>query len=363
MGNIIDYVREYGRYDFKERPLCTEDILVLAQLSYLKFEGLVPTVAQRALAAAVSWMDQNMEPDVVFMDQRFRDNNRLLWQALAESKRFSSMQCNYYRSRLDEDKCMQFAAVTFFPQDSCPVVVFRGTDENFVGWREDFYLAFAEPIPAQKESAVYLQQICCLTQEPFVVCGHSKGGNLAVYASMLAEPSVQKRIKQVYSFDGPGFRPEFLQGASYENIRSRVHRILPASSLVGMLLQNYEAYEVIASDAFSVWQHDCYTWRITEGSLVRLADIENKQRRINEVLNRFIFSMEEEELRVFVDTLFGIIEKTGAVTLTEFAADWKKNLKICLKQIRTLDKETGEKIRQIFRLLLEITADVRLFGA
>lgn len=357
MGNIIDYVIEYGDLSFSEKELCTEDILTLAQLSYLKFDGLVPTIAEGAEGISVGEMDKVMDPEVVFADKRYEKLNRMLWQAVAKSRRFRSMTCNYCRSRLDEEKYLQFAAVVFFPEGTCPVITFRGTDENIVGWREDFYMAFKEPIPAQEESVIYLNQISCNVEEDFVICGHSKGGNLAVYSAMLADQFIQNKIVDVYSFDGPGFRPERVCGKAYENIRGRVHRIVPAYSLVGMLLENYENYNVIKSSAIGLFQHDCYTWVIEDGRLVYLSDIDEKQKKRNEVLNRFIFSMTEEEIRLFVDTFFDVIRKTGAATVMDFAENWKQNLKICLKQIRKLDNMTAERIRQILRLLFEIAAD------
>jgi len=356
LGTIIDYVKEYGAYRFDERKLSTEDILIFAQLSYLNFDEMIPTIAERRSGVSLRQINDRMDPRKVFSNKIYEEQNRRLWQAMVESTRFSGMQCNYYRSRLDEEKRLQFAAMTFFPDGQTPVITFRGTDETLVGWQEDFYMAFAKPIAAQKESAVYLQQVSCLLEEPFVVCGHSKGGNLAIYASLLSEESVQNRIRTIYSFDGPGFRPEILSGSSYENIQDKVRRVLPSSSLVGMLLLNYEAYEVIKSSAFGVFQHNCYTWQLENGELIRLSDIESKQKQMNDVLNRFIFSLSESEMKLFVDTFFEVLAKTGAATVSEFAKDWRQNLKICLKEIRQLEPETGKRIRQILKILFEIAA-------
>ena len=358
MGNIIDYVREYGQYDFSEKPVCKEDILTLAQLAYIKFDGLIPSIARREVGMTLAQLNARITPDVVFAEIGFGRHTLELWREMAGSRRFGGMRCDFLRNRLDEEQRIQFCAMTFFPEHAMPVVAFRGTDETIVGWQEDFNLAFRAPIPAQKESAVYLNQVSCQLEGDFVVCGHSKGGNLAIYASMLAKESTQARIAAIYSFDGPGFHPDVLTGDSYERIKGKIHRILPASSLVGMLLQNYESYEVVKTNTFGVLQHMIFSWQIEDGKLVRLQDIESKQKKMNEVLNRFVYSMAEEELRLFVDTLFGVIRKTGAETVTEFARDWKQNLKICLKQIREMDPETGEKMRQMLRILFEIAADV-----
>ncbi len=358
MGNIIDFLKEYGSRTFAEYRFCEVDVLLLAQLSYLKFDGVVPTIGERKRAVTLAEIDEKMDPDLVFADKWYEKQNKELWAVLLGCKRYSTMGCNYYRVRLEEENETQFGAITFFPEGCEPVVAFRGTDDSIVGWKEDFNLAFKRPLPSQQMSAVYLNQVSCNVPGTFLVCGHSKGGNLAVFASIWADGGVQNKITDVYSLDGPGFLPEILSGNSYERIRDRVHRILPYSSLVGMLLQNYEQYEVVKSSAFGVLQHDCYTWEIENGMLVKAQDIEEKQKRMNEVLNRWIFALSEQEREMFVNTLFEVIGETRATTLPEFAGDWKNNFKICLRCLRSLDGDTRKHIRQILKVLIEIYGSV-----
>lgn len=358
MGNVVDYVKQYGNMDFRERPFGEADVLVLAMLSYLSFDGVVPTPAEHGEAVTLARIDEIMDPEKVFENKMYLKRSRSLWEALRGSRRYWDMGCNYCRTRLEEEETMQFAAVTFFPRGSLPVVVFRGTDETIVGWKEDFHLAFSRPVEAQRMSALYLTQVSGLMRERFLICGHSKGGNLAVYSAIWADPYARDLVERIYSLDGPGFLPELIREESYEQIRDRVCRILPASSLVGMLLQNYENYEVVKSNAFGMMQHDGYSWQIEDGSFVRAEEIQRMRKRMDEVLNRWIFAMPEEERELFVDALFEMIEKTGAATLTEFAADWKRNLKICMVYMRDLDAGTRRRLRQILRLLLEIYGNV-----
>ncbi|MBQ7841139.1 MAG: DUF2974 domain-containing protein [Lachnospiraceae bacterium] len=358
MGNIISYLKEYGSKSFQEYHFCEVDILVLAQLSYLKFDGAVPALGERKKAVTLLKINEIMNPDKVFEDKWYEKQNRELWSTLLSCKRYQRMKCNYYRSRLDEENVTQFGAITFFPEGCEPVVAFRGTDGSIVGWKEDFNMVFSKPIPSQMESALYLEQVSCRIPGSFMVCGHSKGGNLAVYSSIWADGYVQQRITDIYSLDGPGFVPEVISGASYENIRDRIHRILPYSSLVGMLLQNYEFYEVVKSSAFGPRQHDCYTWEIEDGAFVKAPDIEAKQKRMNEVLNQWIFSLPEEERMLFVNALFETIEQTKVLTVSEFAENWQKNLKLCFKHMRKFDATTRKRFRQIFKMLFEIYGSV-----
>lgn len=358
MGNIIDYLREYGDKSFSEYHFCEADVLMLAQLSYLKFDGAVPTIGDRKPAVTLRRIDETMNPDKVFEDKWYEKPNRELWSTLLSCKRYETMKCNYYRSRTEQEKETQFGAITFFPEGCEPVVAFRGTDGTIVGWKEDFNMAFKPVVPAQEMSAVYLNQVGCNIPGSFIVCGHSKGGNLAVYSAAWADANVQRKITDVYSLDGPGFLPDVLEGDSYESIRTRVHKILPYSSLVGMLLQSREEYEVIKSSAFGLGQHDCYTWQIEEGKLVKLPDIQLAQQHRNEALNQWIFSLTEEERERFVNTLFEMIGETKAATLADFVENWKDNLKICLKFMRKLDAPTRKYLRQTIKAMIDIYGSV-----
>lgn len=354
MGNMIDFLKEYGCQTFTEHPFCDVDVLLLAQISYFKFDGVVPAIGEKKPAVTLPAIDEQMNPEVVFGDKWYEKQNKELWNTLLCCKRYENMTVNFYRSRTEEESVTQFAAITFFPEGQMPVVAFRGTDDTIVGWKEDFNLAFTRPLPSHKMSAVYLNQVSCEIPGSFLICGHSKGGNLAVYSSVWAELGVQKKIAAVYSLDGPGFLPELISGEGYDRIRNRVHRILPSSSLIGMLLQNFEQYQVVESSAFGVLQHDGYSWQIENGDFVKAPDIEEKQRRMNEVLNRWIFSMPEAEREIFVNTLFEVIGQTKVTTVMEFAQDWKNNLRICLRYLRTLDEDTRKRIRQILKMLAEI---------
>lgn len=354
MGNVIDYLREYGDKSFAEYPFCEADVLLLAQLSYLKFDGAVPTIAQHKEAVTPAQINERMNPDKVFEDKWYEKQNRELWATFLTCRRYEDMGCNFYRSVTEKEEETQFGAITFFPKGCPPVIAFRGTDGSIVGWKEDFNMAFLPVVPAQKMSAVYLNQVGCRISERFLVCGHSKGGNLAVYSSVWADANVQKRILDIYSLDGPGFLPETVDRELYEGICGRVHRILPHSSLVGMLLQSLEAYEVVKSSGIGPGQHDCYTWQIEAGELVKLPDIRLSQKHRNDALNRWIFSLTQKERERFVNTLFEMIGQTKAATMTDFVEDWKNNLKICLRFMRSLEPETRQYLRQTVRAMMEI---------
>jgi len=98
--------------------------------------------------------------------------------------------------------------------------------------------------------------------------GHSKGGNLAVYAAMESPSYLQRKIKVVYNNDGPGFLKEIVESKKYQKIKSKIYKIVPHESVVGMLLY-YDGYmKSIKSKRKSLLQHDPFHWQVEGTSFV-----------------------------------------------------------------------------------------------
>lgn len=125
--------------------------------------------------------------------------------ALAASPRFRNIQMLGYTEQFDAAEEKQFAAVCFQITPDLCYIAFRGTDSTLVGWKEDFNMAFKCPVPSQKTAVRYLTDAARHCRGKILVGGHSKGGNLAVYAAVKCSEDIQKRIERVYSHDGPGF--------------------------------------------------------------------------------------------------------------------------------------------------------------
>lgn len=354
MGTIIDYVKEYGSYTFEEKPLSEVDSLVLSQFSYLKFDGLVPELSDHKKAVSIGWLNQHEQKDKLFADKRFADHNYPLFTAMCSSRRFGKMRMNYYVNEIDTVKETQFSAITLYLGKGCTYVAYRGTDETIVGWKEDFNLAFLTPVPGQIKSVDYLKKAARHIRGRFYVGGHSKGGNLAVYASMNAAPRLQNRILEVYSHDGPGFRPEILASADFGRIAEKVKKIVPQSSLIGMLLQSQEKYMIIESTSFGLLQHDPFTWAVEQNQFKQADKIYEGRLFMDETLNEWILHMDEEEIRFFVDTLYQVISAADIDNLIDFADSWKDNLNALVEAVKELDEVSRAMMRQIIRSLFEL---------
>lgn len=356
MGIILDYLREYGDYSLEEKPFDDVDSLVISQLSYLKFDGIVPGPEETRGPVSLAQIAAHAEYDRLYGDERYRKDNTALFTGILNSKRFGDMRLWNYVNLIEPEKESQFSAVVCGLSGGISYVVFRGTDENIVGWKEDLNLAFSEPVPGQLHSVPYLEKAAGTIDGRFFVGGHSKGGNLAVYASMHCDAAVRERIERIYDHDGPGFRPEVRERSAWREIESRIHKTVPRSSLVGMLLYTEGNYRVVESKTLGLAQHNPYTWLVKDGDFRVVDEIRPGRKFIDQTLNEWILSLDQEQMRIFVDTLYGVVQASETDNLIDFTAHWFQSLHKIGRAIGEVDEETAKVMLQIMRALFDMVS-------
>lgn len=364
MANIIDYVNNF-QYTFAQRPFNDVDSLVLCQLSYLKMKHLIPGLEEEQDFIPFRTVLQKENEEQVFADERYREDNQKLAEAVLNSRRFREMKVNYYIDILDKEMEVQFSAVTFLPgedAEGAPLyyIAYRGTDENLVGWKEDFTLAFSEPVVGQLYAARYMRKVAARLSGDFYMGGHSKGGNLAVFAAMSSSMGLQERILQVYSHDGPGFKPQVLARYEYGRIGGKVKKILPGSSMVGMLLERGNDYNVVESSSRGLMQHNPYTWVVDleAGRFVPMEDLKNGAKLMDSAVTDWILSLDDEQVGRFSDVLFRILGASETDNLIDFKADWRKSISGILQEIKEVDEASKEEMEEIVKGLFEITGQM-----
>lgn len=310
MSDMFDYLKWRGDILFSQLPLNPVDALIFSALSYIDFDGIVPETPQKSItlrkAASVLLAQPNAEGRV-----HVKQDLELL-KAAAETKRFSSEKLTFYRSIFEAEKETQFAAVSFMLSDNTSVAAFRGTDKTLTGWKEDFNMSFCETVPAQQEALRYLEIFAANSSVPFYLSGHSKGGNLAVYAAAKSDKSVQQRILNVFNHDGPGFTESMMSDPGYLAVLPKIHTYIPQSSIVGMLLEHEEPYTVINSSKIGVMQHDPYSWKVLGNDFIRTDEITSGSRFIDRAIKNWLSGMTMEDRSNFVDTVYELLTKGGA---------------------------------------------------
>ena len=354
MGTIINYIEGYGDYTFSEKPFGEVDSLILCQFAYLKFDGLVPGVDDDAPPVSIRQVFENRDYDNLYGDERYRVKNTELFLAMVHSRRFGSLKINYYVNQIELEKETQFSAVTFQPDEELYYLAYRGTDETIVGWKEDLNLAFSEPVPGQLMSVEYLEKSAGKIGKPFYMGGHSTGGNFAVYAAMNCRQDIQDNIVIIVNHDGHGFRPEVRENGRFDKIESRIRQTVPHSSMVGMLLSSERNYRVVESRNFGLAQHDPYSWLIEKDNFQIVKQIYSGRMFVDTTINDWILSLNQEQMRIFVDTLYDVVKASEADNLIDFTANWKRSIQGIMSAIKNVDADTTKTMNDIMKALFEM---------
>lgn len=348
MKSIIDYIKKYGDTPIAQNELNEVDSLILCQLSYLKYDGMVPLLNEQKPFVTLSDILQMEEYDNLYEDRRYEDNNRALFEACAGSERFGSMLLGNYVSMTDQDWELQFSAMTFTFENGTFYLAYRGTDETIVGWKEDCNMALITPVPSQEKAMQYLNLISKRSHGRFYVGGHSKGGNLAVYAASTCLPGILDRIITIYNHDGPGFkRGTILESEGFKAASGKIKKFMPHSSIVGMLMESDESAEIIECKSFGILQHDPFNWIVEDDSFVRVGSLYSYVSYKDESVNQWIDGMSDEERKVFVDELFNVLSVNGATTLLDIMDDFINQSIAMMNAIESLDPKHREIIKTI----------------
>ena len=266
-----------------------------------------------------------------------------LLQAMAASPRFRDVRVAGFVLDTDASDALhpkQFCAVTLGLTDELTYVAFRGTDASVAGWREDFDMSFTCPVPAQTEAAAYLADVASRVRGNLVLGGHSKGGNLAVYAAAMAAPKTQARIERVFSHDGPGFSAEFLASKGFARIQGRVEKTLPQSSIVGMLMESHEDYSVVKSTSVGIFQHDPFSWVVEGQAFVEVEGLSAGARHMDATISQWLSQTEPEERERFVDAMYGLLDGCDVTRMADIVANWQTSLPAIAHQFGEMDEDT-----------------------
>ncbi|MBT1173401.1 DUF2974 domain-containing protein [Bifidobacterium sp. MA2] len=388
MGNITDDIRV--RFDtFDASPFNETDSLALSQLAYARMPDNVPRYRPAVATEMGDGSDADGEADgggtaddgesglpTVPLRDLLRAEcydamfgrvwspqlNVDLLRAMAESPRWRALRVGAYADVIDVDAVKQFAACSFDlgdigtsgacdPGSRTLYVAFRGTDSSIVGWKEDFAMAFRRPVASQESAVRYLTDVASRWDGPIMVGGHSKGGNLAVYAAACAPADVRERIAAVYSHDGPGFDEAFFATPGYEDIASRVHKSVPEASIIGMLFESREdaadGYTVVGSDGVGIMQHFALHWQVEHGTFVLADGLNAGARYAARTLNDWMARYDDEHRRLFIEGLFAVLEAGGRAvapdgahaTFGELSSHWTQALPVMLAAARGIDPE------------------------
>lgn len=358
MANLLDYLDWRGDLTLKQAPFCEVDNLILAELSFLNFSGIVPGPGEGAgitiARAAELFFAAQPAGEKIDMGVLVPADIPELLRKMAVSNRFSRMKLNGFVNRLDTENAEQFAALTVETGDGMIYLSFRGTDDTLTGWKEDFMLAYLPEVPAQRQAVVYAQQMAQqYLRRRLRMGGHSKGGNLAIWAGVFVPANIQRRIVRVWSNDGPGFLADLRKLPEYQRLAERIESIVPESSVVGMLLNHEENQIIVGSSQSGLLQHDGFSWMVMGDHFLRIETLSRKSRISDLALKEWVDRMPVEQKVRFVNGLFDVLSASGAETLTDLKDEKLKNAAAMIRAMKDMEKDTREALIYAVKLLFE----------
>ena len=349
MNNLLDYIAWRGDLPMAVSPFNEVDNLILSELAYTDLADIVPPPGEGeslSLAeAARAYLASGREQSYLINDPR-----RAL-EAAGGSERFGGLRLSAYVSEIDTQRQSQFAAVSFHLADGSCYAAFRGTDNTLVGWREDFNLSYLDETDGQLRALRYLEKLSEDFSGPLRLGGHSKGGNLAIYAAAFCNERTRRQICEVYSNDGPGFNQAVTQTEAYQQSLAKVRLIIPESSLVGILLSNKAERRIVKSSAAGIYQHDPYSWAVLGDRFVEAEKLSPSSALLDEALRRWAEELDDEQWQNLVSAIFDALDASGAETFTQMHSRPLPAYGAVLRALMDMEPQRKKQLREILRRL------------
>ena len=348
MEILEDYVLWMEDYPCSLIGFREADALVLCLLSYIDYSPLFESShgTVRLRDSLQMLRSGRAKAEIAGSGEEFMH----ILELAAKSERYGGLILEDYQNILRDDP-LQFSAVCFH-DDTWSFITFRGTDSSLAGWREDFMISFTRT-EAQALALQYAQKHL-RPDRVWYMGGHSKGGNEALYAACLLPDEQWQCLKRLYLLDCPGLCPEVSDLSLMKRVDEKTTRIIPEYSIVGKLFEpEISDTRIVKSSASGFQQHNLSTWGIDHGKLAATAKNDPKSLWINEILDRWIGGISQEERPVFVNELFDALASGGAETLDDIGKGKREGLEAIVKNLRGSSEITRRAIselpRQMFR--------------
>lgn len=347
MGNIMDYISWRGDLSFEQAQFNEVDNLILACFSYVNLDGISAVTKQKGIGLkklTKEFMKLHTMKELE-ADKSFIRLAPFMMMEMAKSVRFGKCVVRNYVNDIVTEAEQQFAAMEIVLEDGTSYVSFRGTDDTIIGWKEDFNLSTGV-VPAQKRAIEYLQKISEHTDGMLRVGGHSKGGNLAIYGSVMCK-SAHEKILEIYSNDGPGFSREFQELPEMKEMMPKIIRIIPEYSIIGTLLEHEKEPVIVASSSKGLLQHDGFSWEVQGPALVRRDSLNKTALRFIEILHKWIDGMDTEQKRLLIEDLFATLQASGYENLSEVQSGGLKSLAAMVKRVEKFAPESRGMMQEL----------------
>lgn len=352
MNSLAEYVKNYGGKSFEESPFNEVDALVLSQLSYVDFSAIVckfdSDVEITLKDAAYQFFYLHNEDELKEKISIVYKASMLLSQC-AETKRYNDIKLLKYANNVNDKIDKQFSAVTFYIDEGLAVIAFRGTDTSITGIKESAMLSYMFPVPAQIESLYYLQESGMMAKRDLIVCGHSKGGNLATFAGVSCSNSLKKKIKGIYEFDAPGFPQQMIDRYDYVEMRDKIYSYIPQSSIIGCMLYHDSSRRIVKSTNENIKQHQASSWVIKDNHFEFTNETDELSKFTDRYLKKLTAAVGEENIEDVFETVFDFLENAGINDIEDIKAFHFVNLAKAIGSLKNISDSQKDIIESTLK--------------
>ena len=367
MYNVFGYIDEQSDSSFSERPVCEVDALVFAWLSYFEIEKL-DDLGIACIGLTLKELAEEAERNL----GKFRKPSKReklistvtgawMLKQVSDKPRFSGVGIGGFRTVTDHVNGIQFSATSYILETGMTIVAYRGTDTSLAGWKEDCEMSYNRLVPSQELALHFLNE--CDSPGTIMLAGHSKGGNLAIYAASECRSEIVPMISEIYNFDGPGFSFDIGSTANYNALKDRIHSYVPGSSVFGMLLDHVDDYAVVSSMNAGLMQHYAFYWKIEGCSFILQKKRNLSSRSMDAAFNQWLGSLSLEDRKEITEAIFSVFEKAGVKYFNDFSSISFARIKEVFSEVHNMDPQTKKMIRSFFGKLMRASKNEMISSA
>lgn len=349
VGNMHDYLFWRGDLKFSQSEFNEVDNLILCKLAMIDLQEIeIPEGGISLSSLKPLYLEKYGDGENLGVILNIGIIN--LFMEAADSVRFSEVKVLNYVNKIDKSLEVQFSATDYELNDGTRFIAYKGTDDTIIGFKEDFNMSIYDSVPAQEDARLFLQSVCESYKGKLRIGGHSKGGNLSVYAAKSVSPEIQDQIIKIYNNDGPGFKAPICAEEGYKRIKGKIINIVPEYSIVGILLNQPEDLDVVKSSAKGLYAHNGFTWEVMGAGFVRAEGLAVSSQIFDKALYAFEDNLSAEEKKELVDIIFDMLFSTGSDTLTELV---EKGVWENLKSLKFFSSEERKKVLEPAVMLIK----------
>ena len=333
--NINGYIKQNKDKSFTDLPFSHVDGLIFAELSYINFDLLLGNKKELIFRNIKS----SQLTKEVFEGSVDANKNKIMLKNMIHSIRYQDVKVRYVKRFFSTTEANQFLAATFVLPNDTLYISYRGTDTTLVGWKEDTFLTYKDTIKAQEQALSYASLALRGKDNKYILGGHSKGGNLAIYTALNISKDKVHNLVRVYSYDGPGFKNGITHYPNYRLVRSKYIKFLTYNDVIGSFFNNMKKYKVVHSPGLLFGGHDPFYWQVISknNDFWYAKDVSKSSKKYSKRVMKWLESLTYEDRQLATDALFDVFNNND--TIYDLFKNFLKNLMSINRSLKDYSRE------------------------